>query len=117
MSDDLNISKALAIIEEMISEANDKFDENPKDKGLKKETLANIEFLNTLLGFGGKEPFSYFQIGIDEATKERIELLIKERNEAKKAKDYAKSDAVRDEITAMGISLMDTAEGTLWEKI
>jgi cysteinyl-tRNA synthetase len=117
MSDDLNISVALATIDEMISDANDKFDENPKDKGLKKETLANIEFIHELLGLGGKEPFSYFQIGIDEATKVKIEELIEARNEAKKAKDYEKSDAIRDEITAMGISLMDTAEGTLWEKV
>jgi len=117
MSDDLNISVALASIDEMISEANDKFDENPKDKGLKKETLANIEFIDELLGFGGKEPFSYFQIGIDETTKAKIEALIEARNDAKKAKDYDKSDAIREEVTAMGISLMDTAEGTLWEKV
>lgn len=117
MSDDLNISVALATIDEMISDANDKFDENPKDKGLKKETLANIEFLNELLGFGGQEPFSYFQIGIDETTKSKIEQLIEARNEAKKSKDYAASDAIRDEITAMGIAIMDTANGTLWEKI
>jgi hypothetical protein len=36
MSDDLNISVALATIDEMISSTNDKFNENPKDKGLKK---------------------------------------------------------------------------------
>jgi len=117
MSDDLNISVALATIEEMISKTNDKFDENPKDKGLKKETLANIEFLDELLGFGGKEPFSYFQIGIDETTKNKIEALIKARDEAKKAKDYDASDAIRDEISAMGIAIMDTANGTLWEKL
>ena len=117
MSDDLNISVTLATIEEMISSTNDKFNENPKDKGLKKETLANIEFLNELLGFGGKEPFSYFQIGIDEETKTKIESLIQQRDEAKKEKNYEKSDAIREEISAMGISLMDTAEGTLWEKL
>jgi len=117
MSDDLNISVTLATIDEMISQTNDKLDANPKDKGLKKETLANIEFIYELLGFGGKEPFSYFQIGIDEITKEAIENLIEERNQAKKAKDYSKSDAIRDEITAMGIALMDTPNGTLWEKV
>jgi cysteinyl-tRNA synthetase len=117
MSDDLNISVALATIDEMISSTNDKLNENPKDKGLKKETLANIEFLYELLGFGGKEPFSYFQIGIDEATKNKIESLIQQRDEAKKAKNYEQSDAIREEISAMGISLMDTAEGTLWEKL
>ena len=117
MSDDMNISVALALVDEMISDANDRLDNNPKDKGLKKETLANIEFIYELLGFGGKEPFSYFQIGVDEKTKSKIESLIVERNEAKKAKDYKKSDAIRDEITAMGIALMDTPDGTLWEKL
>ncbi len=117
MSDDLNISVALATIDEMISTTNDQLDLNPKDKGLKKETLANIELIHELLGIGGKEPFSYFQIGIDEATKAKIESLISERNEAKQAKDYAKADAIREEITAMGIALMDTPEGTLWEKV
>jgi len=88
---------------------------NPKDKGLKKETLANIKFIDTLLGFGGQEPFSYFQI-VDDALKAKIETLIAERIEAKKAKDFARSDALRDELTTLGIAIMDTPEGTLWEK-
>ena len=117
MSDDLNISVALANIDEMISDTNDKLDINPKDKGLKKETLANIEFIYELLGIGGKEPFSYFQIGVDEDTKSKIESLIEQRDMAKKAKDYSLADTIRSEILAMGVSIMDTANGTLWEKL
>ena len=117
MSDDLNISKAIAIIEEMISETNDRLDENPKDRGIKKETLANIEFIDKLLGIGGKEPFSYFQIGIDNATKTKITSLIEARNIAKKEKDYSKADAIRDKLSNMGIAIMDTVDGTFWEKI
>ena len=117
MSDDLNISVALARVEQMISQTNDKLDENPKDKGLKRETLANIEFIDKLLGIGGKEPFSYFQIGIDKQTKAKIEALIEARDSAKKEKDYAKSDSIRDELSSMGIAIMDTANGTVWEKI
>ena len=116
MSDDLNISVALSVIDEMIADANEKLDANPKDKALKKETIANITFIDELLGFGGKEPFSYFQIGVDEALKAQIDALIAKRTEAKKAKDFATSDAIRDELTAMGIAIMDTAEGTVWEK-
>jgi cysteinyl-tRNA synthetase len=116
MSDDLNISIALAHIDEMIAQTNDALDQNPKDKGLKKETLANIEFIDTLLGFGGKEPFAYFQIGISQEDKNQIESLIHQRSEAKIAKDFARSDALRDQLTALGISIMDTPEGTLWEK-
>lgn len=117
MGDDLNISLALAAIDEMIADTNEKLDANPKDKGLKKETIANIDLISELLGFGAKEPFSYFQIGIDETLKNKIERLIEERSAAKKAKEFARSDAVRDELTAMGISIMDTADGTVWEKL
>ena len=117
MKDDLNISVALARVEQMISQTNDRLDENPKDKGLKKETLANIEFIDKLLGIGGQEPFSYFQIGIDKQTKTKIEALIEARDSAKKEKDYTKSDTIRDELSSMGIAIMDTANGTVWEKI
>ena len=116
MGDDLNISIALSIIDEMVATTNDALDANPKDKGLKKETLANIAFIDTLLGFGAKEPFSYFQIGVDETLKTKIKTLIEERSDAKKAKDFVRSDAIRDELTALGIAIMDSSEGTLWEK-
>lgn len=116
MADDLNISIALSKIDEMVAAANEKLDSNPKDKALKKETIANIEFINTLLGFGGKEPYTFFQIGIDETLKEKIETLLEERTEAKKEKNFERSDAIRNELTAMGIAIMDTADGTVWEK-
>jgi len=116
MSDDLNISVALAVIDDMIATTNEIFDNEPKNKALKKETLANIEFIDTLLGFGGQEPFTYFQIGISEDEKKKIETLITQRTEAKKEKNFERSDAIRDELIAMGISIMDTADGTVWEK-
>jgi len=117
MGDDLNISIALANIDEMVASTNDSFDAEPKNKALKKETLANMEFINTLLGFGGKEPFSYFQIGVSNEEKSKIEELIEQRVEAKKEKDFERSDTIRDELTAMSVSIMDTADGTVWEKV
>jgi len=116
MGDDLNISIVLSVIDELIGITNDALDANPKDKGLKKETLANIAFIDELLGFGGKEPFSYFQIGVDEILRKKIETLIEARLEAKKNKDFQRSDTIRDELTTLGIAIMDTPEGTLWEK-
>jgi len=117
MSDDLNISIALASIDEMVSEVNEKLDINPKDKNLKKETLANIEFIDTLLGFGNKEPFEYFQIGIEKDLKEKIERLIEKRTIAKKNKNFELSDKIREELNSLNISIMDTPNGTVWEKI
>ena len=117
MADDLNVSIALAHIDEMVANANEQLDANPKDKALKKEILANLEFVGTLLGFGSKEPYSYFQIGVDEDLKAQIEEKLQKRANAKAAKDFATADAIRDELSAMGIAIMDTPEGVVWEKI
>ncbi len=116
MSDDLNISQALAVIDEMVASANEELDRDPKNKALKKTILGNIAFIDELLGFGGMDPYEYFQIGIDEETKEEINSLITKRAEAKKAKDFDTADAIRDQLADMGIAIMDTAEGTMWEK-
>ena len=117
MADDLNISIALSVIDEMVAQTNEKLDDNPKDKALKRETLANINLIDELLGFGAKDPFAYFQIGIEPELKSEIEALIAARLEAKKAKDFTASDAIRDQLGAMGIAIMDSADGTVWEKI
>ena len=46
--------------------------------------------------------------------KEKIEELIAKRAEAKKAKDFAAADAIRDELAAMGITIKDTRQGVQW---
>jgi cysteinyl-tRNA synthetase len=117
LNDDVNTSKALSIIDEMIGNANDKLDANPKDKNLKKELVSNILFINDILGIGFNDAYEYFQFGIDEQTKSKIEELITKRNEAKKEKNFEIADAVRNELTILGISLMDTVNGTVWEKL
>jgi cysteinyl-tRNA synthetase len=113
----MNTSKAISMIDEMIGNANDKLDVNPKDKNLKKELVANILVVNDILGIGFSDAYEYFQFGINEETKSKIEELIEKRNEAKKVKDFAIADAVRDELSKMDISLMDTINGTVWEKL
>lgn len=117
LNDDINTSIALSVIDEMINSANDKLDSNPKDKNLKKELISNINFIEEVLGIGGNDAYAYFQFGIDESTKEKIEDLILKRNEAKKAKDFQTADEIRDELSSMDISLMDTVNGTVWEKL
>ena len=117
LNDDLNSSKAMALVDELISNANDTLDKEPKNKNFKKELVANIEFINDILGIGFDDAFSYFQFGIDEETICQVESLIEKRNEAKKAKDFETADTIRDEITALGVSTMDTPNGTKWEKL
>ena len=117
LSDDMNVSSALALIDEMISTANETLDTAGKHKLLKKETISNLAYIAEILGFGVKNPFEYFQFGIDEETKNKIDKLIIQRNEAKKEKNFELSDKLRDEILAFGVSIMDTAQGTFWEKV
>lgn len=116
LKDDINISKALATIDEMIIMANETLDKEPKNKAFKQKVKANIEYIANLLGFGSLEPFSYFQQGVSDEQKAKIETLLQERNEAKKAKDFQKADKIRDELAKQGILLMDTTNGTQWEK-
>ncbi|HEX5670054.1 MAG TPA: class I tRNA ligase family protein, partial [Sulfuricurvum sp.] len=115
LNDDLNVSKAYALIDELIASANDALDANPKDKTFRQTLLSSLSMIETVLGFGGQNPYEYFQFGLDDATKTKIDNLISKRSEAKVLKDFSASDAIRDELTKMNVSIMDTVNGTFWE--
>jgi len=116
LNDDMNTSKALASIDEYISLSNELLDKEPKNKNLKKEIVSSLVFINDILGIGLKDAYEYFQFGISNEEKENIETLIQKRNDAKKEKNFELSDKIRDELKEMSIVLMDSANGTLWEK-
>eukprot|EP01022_Parablepharisma_sp_SALTPOND_P002929 TRINITY_DN11164_c0_g1_i1.p3 TRINITY_DN11164_c0_g1~~TRINITY_DN11164_c0_g1_i1.p3 ORF type:complete len:476 (+),score=64.26 TRINITY_DN11164_c0_g1_i1:208-1428(+) len=116
LSDDLNISVALSVIDEFIKLSNEFLDSKEKNNKRKADIVSNIDFIEKTLGFGGSDAYEYFQRGVSDEEREKIESLIEQRDEAKKAKDYAKADNIRDEIDAMDIAIMDTPEGTVWEK-
>jgi cysteinyl-tRNA synthetase len=44
----------------------------------------------------------------------RVEDLVRQRNEARDAKDWARADALRDELDALGVTVRDGSEGTIW---
>lgn len=117
MQDDLNTSKALASVDEFVRSANDELDANPKDKAKKGEIAANLELVARVIGILQIDVFEYFQFGVSDEKRAYIEDLINQRNEAKAAKNYELSDKIRDMLAANGISLMDTPEGCIWEKI
>ncbi len=117
MSDDLNSSKALAIVDEMIASANEALDKGGKNRALKQEIVGNIAFICDLLGVGCKDAIAWFQQGVSDEEKAKIEEMIKQRDEAKKEKNFSKADEIRDRLKEMGIEVMDTPSGTKWEKI
>lgn len=117
MQDDLNISKALSILEEMLNHSNQCLDQTPKDKALHAKITSNLIFVQNLLGIGYKDSISYFQLGVSEIQRQEIETKLKERLEAKAQKNYILADSIRDFLNQQGIKILDHNDGSTWEKI
>ncbi|MGI0440316.1 cysteine--tRNA ligase [Helicobacter himalayensis] len=117
LNEDLNISKALSVIEEMLNHTNELLDKNPKDKELKARAMCNLNIISTLLGVGALHAQEYFQLGVSEEKKAIIENLINKRAQAKAQKDYENADSLREELKNMGVEIMDTPQGTNWEYV
>lgn len=117
MSDDLNVSGALGALDEFINNMNSLLDKNPKDKALKESAVANLEFASDLLGILKINEFEWFQWGISDEKKAEIEAKVELRNIAKKEKNFALADEIRNSLLAENIAIMDTPNGVKWEKI
>ena len=117
LNDDLNTSKAYAVIDEFVAYANDFLDKNSKDKNFKAQIVAMIEAIDEILGIGGSDPYAYFQFGMSETLKCEVEGLLQQRKEAKEKKEFATSDAIRDRLLILGVAVMDTPNGVVWEKL
>jgi cysteinyl-tRNA synthetase len=103
--DDLNTPKALAELFVLGKAAN-----TPEGNGA-------LLAAGKMLGLLQQNPEDWFaaktaQADIDEAA---VEALIAERASARANKDYAAADAARDKLTAMGVAIEDTADGTIWK--
>ncbi|MGH7023032.1 MAG: cysteine--tRNA ligase [Caulobacteraceae bacterium] len=83
----------------------------------KERALAKGELLagGRLIGFLGAEPEAWFHGGADPALAARIDALIADRVAARAAKDWAKADAIRAELTDLGVEVMDSATGATWK--
>ena len=117
LNDDLNSAKAISIIDEYINKANETLDKEPKNKNFKKELVATFEYINEVFGIGFNDAYKYFQFGISEEEILNIEFLIEKRTEAKKNKDFEMADKIRENISKLGVSIMDTPNGVVWEKL
>ncbi|MCA6246010.1 MAG: cysteine--tRNA ligase [Phenylobacterium sp.] len=67
-----------------------------------------------LMGFLFGDPEAWFQGGVDEALKARIDDLVARRSQARAAKDWAAADQIRDELAALNVEVMDSASGATW---
>lgn len=117
LSDDLNISAALCVLDEMVNLANQTLDKEPKNKAFKAITLANLLYINQILGILSIDEIEWFKWGINDEKRDEIENLLKQREEDKKAKNFNKADEIRNLLLAQNIAIMDTSNGTIWEII
>ena len=122
MDDDLNTARALGVVFDEVREINRLLDAGTDTQAIA-EHHGNFSRLGGVLGVLRHPASSYLEAekgrhvadsGIDPA---EIERLIAERAAARKAKDFKRGDAIRDELLARGVVLKDGAGGTTWSVV
>ena len=105
LSHDINTSSAITVLYDMLkAELSD----------ASKRVL--VQSMDEVLSLQLEKAWEDKEADVDDELASYVEKKIEERKEAKKAKDFAKADAIREELLAKGIVLKDTREGTFWEK-
>nr|WP_298249149.1 cysteine--tRNA ligase [uncultured Halomonas sp.] len=113
MDDDFNTAGALSVLFDLARELNRARKEAP-DRA--PALAAELRRLGGILGLLQQDPASFLKAGAGELplTEAQIQARIDARAAAKKARDFAAADAIRDELAALGIILKDSREGTGW---
>lgn len=109
MNDDLNTADAITAIFDLVKFANTNVSID-SSKVFVQQTLDMLNELTAVLNIAMNKTDE----DVDVA---KIEELIEQRNIAKKSKDFAKADEIRDELKQMGIEIKDTRQGVQWSRI
>ena len=107
MNDDLNTADAIAAIFELVRDTNSNLSEASSREAVK-AALDLFKELTGVIGLAAKEKETDLEA--------EVEALIAQRQEARKNKDFALADEIRDALLAKGIILEDTREGVKWKK-
>lgn len=108
MDDDLNTSVALAAIHNLTREVNTAMARKQLREDNKLELLALLERLDAVLNIFGQEQSNMLD--------REIQSIIDERQEARRRRDFARADALRDQLAQRGIILEDTKDGVRWKR-
>jgi len=123
MDDDLNTAGALGLIFEKVREMNrlmDPEDGKPISQGTlnrMKEDRSQLLRAGTILGLFHENPARFFEQLAGPSTNvntAEIDALVEKRTQARADKDWAASDAIRDQLKEMGVILEDSPQGTTW---
>ena len=111
LDDDLNTPAALAELARIAAEAR-------KAQGQADRARLKAELLGAGLALGllQQDPQAWFARGASGEDDARIQALVDERAAAKKSRDFARADAIRDQLAAEGILLEDTPQGARWKR-
>ncbi len=119
MNDDFNTPEALAVLFDMVSTINRLRTEGEDAKAL--QLAAVLCEQAGILGLLEQDPEAFLQTGagveVAEIDKAEIEQLIAARKQARKDKDWAQADRIRDDLHAKGIELEDGPDGTIWRRV
>ncbi|MBI4483274.1 MAG: cysteine--tRNA ligase [Acidobacteria bacterium] len=107
MDDDLNTSGALGALFEWVREMNTVLDQGKLREDDRREALIFLDCVNAILGV--------FPFEAPSPDRE-VEILIREREDARKSREFARADQIRTELEQRGILLEDTPEGTRWKR-
>jgi len=107
MNDDFNTANAITVLFDLAKEANVYLEENQTDIQVLEKFSQQLKGLLEVLGI---------QIEAEELLDDEIDKLIAERNEARKEKDFARADEIRDLLKEKKIILEDTAQGVRWRR-
>ncbi|OGR01459.1 MAG: cysteine--tRNA ligase [Deltaproteobacteria bacterium RIFOXYD12_FULL_50_9] len=108
MDDDLNVSKALASVFDFVKKTNPILSDSQLDRDQKQYIREALQRIDKVLNI--------FKLEECPITPE-INKLIREREEARRAKDWERADNARDELTRQGINVIDTATGPVWKEV
>ncbi|WP_422449554.1 MULTISPECIES: cysteine--tRNA ligase [unclassified Endozoicomonas] len=110
MDDDFNTAEGLAVLFELVRHLNTV---RSQDESAALPLAALLVKLGGVLGILQRDPEVFLKAGadVDEAM---IESMIEQRNNAKRHRDFAEADRIRDELAARGVILQDSREGTTW---
>ena len=111
LEDDLNTPQALAELARIAGEARKAATPDARAR-LKSELLG----AGLALGLLQQAPEAWFNRGAGDADDARIQALVEERAAAKQARDFARADAIRDQLAGEGIALEDTPQGVRWTR-
>jgi len=110
MNDDFNTREGIAALFQLARVSNN-YNVSELDSKLVKNLIDTFKIYgNEVLGLFSSEK-------IDKDLAKEIEKLITDRDSARQAKDWAKSDSIRDKLRAMGVEIQDTPNGTKWRRI